>query len=181
MSHLRIFEQDTPSKPVVDVSDHAAIARALGEVGIRFERWEPSHPVRPGDPSNEIIEAYRTEIERLMTSEGYRTVDVVSLSADHPDKDKLRRKFLDEHTHSEDEVRLFVAGEGLFFLHLQSKVYEVLCTAGDLISVPDGTRHWFDMGPNPNFVAIRLFTDPAGWVANHTGDTIASSFTGLAN
>jgi 1,2-dihydroxy-3-keto-5-methylthiopentene dioxygenase len=51
-----------------------------------------------------------------------------------------------------------------------------LCERGDLISVPAGTRHWFDMGPAPRFTAIRLFTTPAGWVANFTGEPIARGF-----
>ena len=71
--------------------------------------------------------------------------------------------------------------EGLFSLHLDDHVYEVLCTKGDLIGVPDNTRHWFDMGPNPNFVAIRIFTNPAGWVADFTGSDIAQRFPRLAN
>ena len=116
-----------------------------------------------------------------MASDGYQTFDVVSLSEDHPEKDAMRQKFLAEHTHSEDEVRFFVAGEGLFSLHVDSRVYEVLCTRGDLISVPANTRHWFDMGPRPNFVAIRLFNNPEGWVANFTGDDIADRFHRLEN
>lgn len=88
----------------------------------------------------------------------------------------LRRKFLDEHTHSEDEVRFFVAGSGLFSLHLGSQVFEVRCEQGDLISVPANTKHWFDMGPEPSFVAIRLFTNPTGWVAHFTGNQIAIQF-----
>ncbi len=52
----------------------------------------------------------------------------------------------------------------------------MLCEEGDLISVPAGTRHWFDMGPNPRFTAIRLFTNADGWIANFTGDTIADRF-----
>jgi 1,2-dihydroxy-3-keto-5-methylthiopentene dioxygenase len=52
----------------------------------------------------------------------------------------------------------------------------VICEQGDLISVPDGTTHWFDMGPRPHFTAIRLFTNPEGWVANFTGSDIASRF-----
>jgi 1,2-dihydroxy-3-keto-5-methylthiopentene dioxygenase len=91
----------------------------------------------------------------------------------------MRTKFLEEHTHSEDEVRFFVAGQGLFTLHIGHKVYELLCTKGDLIGVPDGTRHWFDMGPAPHFVAIRLFTNPAGWVAEMTGSDIARRFSRL--
>ncbi|MEC9482011.1 MAG: cupin, partial [Halomonas sp.] len=54
--------------------------------------------------------------------------------------------------------------------------YVIGCAAGDLISVPAGTPHWFDMGPEPNFMAIRLFTDSQDWVARMTGSDIASRF-----
>jgi 1,2-dihydroxy-3-keto-5-methylthiopentene dioxygenase len=88
----------------------------------------------------------------------------------------MRKKFLDEHFHKEDEVRFFVAGSGLFTLHVDDKVYEILCEAGDLVGVPDGTKHWFDMGPEPSFVAIRFFTEPDGWVGHFTGTDIAQRF-----
>ena len=88
----------------------------------------------------------------------------------------LRRKFLDEHTHAEDEVRFFVEGEGTFYLHLGGRVFRTLCCRDDLISVPAGTPHWFDMGPAPRFAAIRLFTNPEGWVARFTGSPIAEGF-----
>ena len=104
---------------------------------------------------------------------------MVSRNPTRPDKAALRQKFLNEHTHAEDEVRFFVAGRGLFTLHLGDQVHEVLCEKDDLISVPAGTRHWFDMGPEPYFVAIRVFTNPAGWVANFTGDDIAARFPRL--
>jgi mannose-6-phosphate isomerase-like protein (cupin superfamily) len=96
--------------------------------------------------------------------------------SDVPDRAAFRQKFLNEHTHSEDEVRFFVAGAGQFTLHIGEKVYEVLCEKGDLIGVPDGTRHWFDMSESPYFVAIRLFTNKEGWVANFTGEDIAEQF-----
>jgi 1,2-dihydroxy-3-keto-5-methylthiopentene dioxygenase len=108
-------------------------------------------------------------------------MDVVSLAADNPNKAELRKKFLDEHRHGEDEVRFFVDGEGLFSLHIGDRVFEVLCQKGDLISVPANTPHWFDMGPNPHFVAIRLFNNPDGWVARFTGSDIAKGFTRLDN
>ena len=107
--------------------------------------------------------------------------DVISLPAGDPRASDMRRKFLSEHTHGEDEVRFFVAGQGLFTLHVSDRVYEVLCEAGDLIGVPALTRHWFDMGPNPDFVVIRLFNNPEGWVASFTGDAIADRFHRLDN
>ena len=69
----------------------------------------------------------------------------------------------------------------MFYLRAAGKVHMTLCERGDLISVPAGTRHWFDMGPTPHFTAIRLFTTPAGWVANFTGIPIARSFPSYGN
>ncbi|TAM95326.1 MAG: cupin [Rhodanobacteraceae bacterium] len=181
MSRLRVYDQREPARPLATQFDHAMIARTLGEVGVRFERWDTSKPVAPGASQDEVIAAYRDDIERLKHEKGYRAVDVISLTADHPQKDALRQKFLSEHTHSEDEVRFFVAGQGQFTLHIGARVYDVLCEQGDLIGVPDGTRHWFDMGPNPHFVAIRLFTNPEGWVATFTGEDIAERFPRLEN
>ncbi len=86
------------------------------------------HRAGCADPET-VIAAYRRDIDRLMQTEGYQAVDVISLNADHPDKATLRQKFLNEHTHSEDEVRFFVAGRGLFTLHIDDRVYESsLCT-----------------------------------------------------
>ncbi len=176
MSRLRIFDENRPDQPGVATSDHAEMARHLGAIGVRFEQWEAAEPIVPGDPAEKVLAAYDRDIQRLMQENGYQAVDVISLNPDHPDREALRHKFLNEHTHSEDEVRFFVAGSGLFTLHVNDKVYEVLCEAGDLIGVPDGTPHWFDMGPSPHFVAIRLFTNVEGWVANFTGADIAARF-----
>lgn len=181
MSRLRVYDQREPARPLATQLDHAMIAETLKEVGVRFERWRADKAIAPGASQDEVIAAYRDDIERLKREQGYKAVDVISLNADNPQKDALRQKFLSEHTHSEDEVRFFVAGQGQFSLHIGERVYDVLCEAGDLIGVPDGTRHWFDMGPNPHFVAIRLFTNPDGWVAKFTGADIAARFPRLEN
>lgn len=176
MSRLRIFEESKPQSPLTELDKHASIAEALGKIGVRFEQWEASQPIAPGASPDEVLAAYHSDIDRLMVDYGYQAVDVISLAPDHPDRATLRQKFLSEHTHSEDEVRFFVAGSGQFTLHVDGKVYDILCEKGDLIGVPDGTRHWFDMSESPYFVAIRLFTNKEGWVANFTGDDIAGQF-----
>ena len=181
MSELKIFSETNPGRPELVSTDHATIAEQLGLVGVRFERWHTDADLGAGAAQEEVIDAYREDIDRLMRKGGYQTVDVISLTADHPDKQALRKKFLSEHTHSEDEVRFFVYGEGLFSLHIKDKVYEILCQRGDLIGVPAMTTHWFDMGPNPNFTAIRLFNNPEGWVASFTGNDIAERFSRLEN
>jgi 1,2-dihydroxy-3-keto-5-methylthiopentene dioxygenase len=181
MSNLKVFRAAQPRNPELIVNDKPAMAEELAKVGVRYEQWRAQAVLSENPSQEEVIDAYRDDIERLKREQGYRTVDVVSITPDHPQKAAARGKFLDEHRHSEDEVRFFVEGQGLFTLHIGERVYEVLCTKGDLISVPADTPHWFDMGPNPRFVAIRLFNNETGWVARFTGDDIALRFNRLEN
>ena len=176
MTRLRIFTADDGATATLDSGNPVEIAEALKPIGVRYERW-PLRDVAAGADPDATLAAYAPEIDKLKTEQGYQSVDIVNLAPDHPDRAALRGKFLSEHRHSEDEVRFFVAGEGLFTLHADDEhVYAILCTAGDLISVPAGMRHWFDMGPSPSFTAIRLFENPDGWIAKFTGDTIADRF-----
>jgi 1,2-dihydroxy-3-keto-5-methylthiopentene dioxygenase len=176
VSRLRIFNEEHPDAPVLSTEDRAAMARELAAIGVGYEQWEASRPVAPGASQDDVLAAYRADIDRLVAERGFRSVDVVSIAPDNPQREAMRAKFLDEHFHKEDEVRFFVAGSGLFTLHVDGNVYEILCTQGDLIAVPDSTRHWFDMGPEPSFVAIRFFTEPDGWVGHFTGTDIARKF-----
>ena len=176
MSRLRIFAEDRPDAPLSVTADRTEMAAQLRTIGVRFEQWQASAPIAPGASPDEVMAAYRADIDRLVAENGFRTVDVVSIAPDNPNREAMRAKFLDEHYHQEDEVRFFVAGAGLFTLHVENRVYEVKCEQGDLIGVPDRTRHWFDMGPAPHFVAIRFFTEPDGWVGHFTGTDIAQRF-----
>jgi len=180
MSELRIYSDQDPTAAQI-FTEHDAIASELDAAGVKFERWTADRVLSDTATQEEIIAAYRDSVDRLMTRYGFQSVDVISLRPDHPDKEALRAKFLDEHTHSDFEVRFFVDGQGQFYIHQNDKVYSVLCEQGDLISVPANTPHWFDMGPNPSFKCIRLFTTPEGWVANFTGSRIAQRFPRLEN
>jgi len=174
MTTLSIFQQNQPQAAHTVTTDPQVIRNTLASQGVRFEQW-PTRELPASATQEQILEAYADEVASLKQECGFQTADVVSLTADHPDKDAFRQKFLDEHTHSEDEVRFFVRGQGLFYLHFGDQVYALMCEKNDLISVPDGTRHWFDMGPEPEFTCIRLFSNPEGWVASFTGEEIASA------
>lgn len=176
MSQLSIY--DETGVRLAEHTEAPAIADALRQVGILFEQWTVRPELANAD-ADTILASYGDEITRIATAGGYQSHDVVAMQPDHPQRDAMRQKFLDEHTHAEDEVRFFAAGQGLFSLHIDDRVYQVVCTAGDLLSVPAGTPHWFDMGAAPSFTAIRWFTNPDGWVAQHTGSTIAKQFPGL--
>ena len=175
MSRLQVFAENDGATLLLDTSDADVIAGALGEIGVMFERW----PLKPLDAESDILTVYADEVARLTEAGGYRSIDVARIAPDHPERATMRDKFLSEHTHGEDEVRFFVEGEGLFTLHHDARVFNMLCSAGDLISVPAGMRHWFDMGAAPRFTAIRLFVNTDGWVAAFTGSDIAQRFPRL--
>ncbi len=174
MSRLTVWDAATQQE-VLRTEDATAIAATLAPLGVRFERWDGVQ-VPDGASNDEILAAYRPWLDKLMGETGAGSADVVSLTPDHPQAAAMREKFLNEHTHSEDEVRFFVKGAGDFVLHVGGKVYDAHCVQGDLLSVPAGTQHWFDAGDKPYFTALRVFTDPAGWVAEFTGTDMAQRF-----
>ena len=182
MSDLQVFDAtgEAAQLPKLTTNDPTVIAAELAERGIGFERWPARAELPAGAGPDAVLAAYAQEIQAVHARGSYPTVDAIRMTPDHPDREALRQKFLSEHTHAEDEVRFFVEGRGLFCLHLGEEVLQVLCEADDWISVPAGTKHWFDMGAEPSFCAIRFFDNPEGWVAQFSGDPIADRFPRLS-
>lgn len=176
MSSLTIYPDARPHEPEGTFSEFDAIRRELSAIGVRFERVDASIPLPDGAGQDDVLAAYQHVVDAEKVKHGYNTVDVARIKPDAPNAAQARLKFLSEHTHSEDEERIMVEGSGCFYLHARERVYQVVCTRGDLISVPEGMRHWFDMGPRPEFAAIRFFIRPDGWVGHFTGDGIADRF-----
>ncbi len=166
-------------EPYERYTDCREISAKLDQVGVLFERWGASQPLPNEADQETILATYAEPVTRLKQKYGFQSADVITVTPDHPEREALRQKFLAEHTHSDFEVRFFVGGRGLFYLHPGNQVYVVLCQAGDLISVPAGTPHWFDMGERPVLKAIRLFTTPEGWVAEYTGSAVSQRFPKL--
>jgi len=175
-AHAQARQAAMQPLPELLTSDAELIASELQQRGIGFARWPARAQLSAAASQDEILAAYASEIERVQQDGGYATVDAIRLSPDHPDRAALRQKFLAEHTHSADEVRFFVEGRGLFCLHIGAEVLQLICEQDDWISVPAGTRHWFDMGPAPQFCALRFFNNSEGWVADFTGDRIADAY-----
>ncbi|MEV6823662.1 cupin [Amycolatopsis sp. NPDC051102] len=179
MTLLQVMPADDGANVVLRTEDITEIAAELAPYGIRMERWA-TVPLTGDAGQEQVLAAYASEVERVSAEGSYPIVDVVRLVPDDSDPEwpakaqAARTKFLEEHTHDEDEVRFFVEGSGCFYLHLDGKVYAVVCTEGDLMSVPAGTTHWFDMGTRPYFCAIRFFQEADGWVAGFTGDPISN-------
>ncbi|MEV0390039.1 cupin domain-containing protein [Nonomuraea sp. NPDC050643] len=178
MTYLTVYSDNEQPETLLETEDSAEIEAALKDIDVVLRHWQVIDDLPPDAGQEEILAAYRAEVDRVIAEEGYTFVDVARLhpddSADWPQRAAAaRQKFLAEHTHDDDEVRYFVSGSGIFYLHVGGKVHAVLCEAGDLLSVPKNTTHWFDMGTRPAFTAIRFFHDDDGWVGDFTGSPIA--------
>ncbi len=155
----------------------AEVTRCLASVGIDYERWEPNAPVPAEATAEEILSAYAPQIERLKARGGYVTADVIDVNPETPGLDAMLAKFNVEHWHDEDEVRYIVAGRGLFHIHpRQGPVLAIEVEAGDLIRVPRGTWHWFDLCSDHRIRAIRLFQNPAGWTPRYTASGVDRNY-----
>src|ERR1051325_10751260 len=153
------------------------IASALANYGIEYERWTPAHPVAASAPAEEILRAYSREIEDIKRRGDYVTADVIDVTPTTSGLDEMLAKFSREHWHDEDEVRFIIAGHGLFHIHAKTgAVLAIEVEAGDLIRVPRGTLHWFNLCADRRIRAIRLFQDTAGWAPHYTDSRVDEKF-----
>ncbi|BBC92170.1 acireductone dioxygenase [Streptomyces griseofuscus] len=184
MTLLQIMPEDAPDQVLLRTTDDARITSELAAHGVSLRRWDVRSDDTPTLDDAALLELYRDRVDEVCAKDSMKLVDIARL---HPAPTEewreraatARRTFLEEHRHSEDEVRFFAHGRGMFTLHLDARVFAVVCEAGDLLSVPAGTRHWFDMGETPDFAAIRFFQEEDGWVGDFTGTPIAGRFPRL--
>jgi 1,2-dihydroxy-3-keto-5-methylthiopentene dioxygenase len=159
------------------IADASAIAEFLGGYGIAYERCEAPHTISAEAPPETVLAAYADTINELNARGGYTTADVIQVTPATPNLDAMLAKFSCEHWHDEDEVRLIVEGRGLFHVSPPAgPVFAIEVEAGDLISVPRGTRHWFDLCADRRIRAIRLFQDPTGWTPRYTNSGVDTNF-----
>ncbi len=152
------------------IEDEKSIATYLAGRGIDFERWTSNIDAGADASAEAVLAAYAGKIDELKARGGYVTADVIDVKPDTPGLDGMLARFNSEHWHDEDEVRFIVEGRGLFHIHpADGPVFAIEVEAGDLIRVPRGTHHWFDLCADRRIRAIRLFQDPSGWTPHYTG------------
>ena len=153
------------------------VRSCLAGFGIDYERWKADRALPSDATSEEILDAYAGDIDRLKQQGGYTTADVIDIHSDTPGLDAMLAKFNIEHWHDVDEVRYIIAGRGLFHIHpSQGPVVVIEVGEGDLIRVPRGTRHWFDLCGDRRIRAIRLFQDTAGWTPHYTNSGVDRNY-----
>lgn len=174
MARIRIQDENR------EITDTDEISAFLAPFGIWYEKWDVDGRIGPNATNEEILAAYAPEVERLKARGGFVTADVINVTRETPNLDALLAKFAKEHTHSEDEVRFTVKGSGVFHIHPDNgPVFAVQVESGDLINVPMGTKHWFDLCSDRNIRCIRLFQDVSGWTPSYIESGVHEKYTPL--
>jgi 1,2-dihydroxy-3-keto-5-methylthiopentene dioxygenase len=163
MALLRVPDEDRT------ITDAAEVTAFLAERGIEYERAGAAPGLTSDSTADEILAAWAPKIDDLKHRGGYVVADVIDVKPETPNLDAMLKRFASEHWHDEDEVRLIVEGRGLFHIHPEGRpVFALEVEAGDLIRVPRGTHHWFDLCGERRIRAIRLFQDQSGWTPHYT-------------
>ncbi|MBL8888776.1 MAG: cupin domain-containing protein [Planctomycetaceae bacterium] len=163
-----------------ELTDVQEIRNFLAPFGIWYENWDVAGRITKEATNEEILTAYQPEIERLKQQGGFVTADVINVNPGTPNLDAMLAKFDKEHTHSEDEVRFTVEGNGVFHIHPENgPVFSVTVTSGDLINVPRGTKHWFNLCQDRRIRCIRLFEDMSGWAPHYIDQPVHQQYAPL--
>ncbi|RAP78216.1 1,2-dihydroxy-3-keto-5-methylthiopentene dioxygenase [Paenibacillus montanisoli] len=162
------------------ISGEENVRAFLEKQEVLYEHWDASK--LPADLHNKfvlndeekqtILNTFDAEIRDLAARRGYQIWDVISLSDATPNIEELLKKFEQIHTHTEDEIRGIVAGRGIFIIKgdEQTGYFDVELEAGDVISVPENKAHFFTLMDNREIIAVRLFIEKDGWIANNIED-----------
>ena len=150
----------TKEKTIIDKKE---IKSLLEKYGLYSEFWKPD--VTDSGNSDPLIK-YKTQIETLKKKLNYASADCCSLDKSNPNLDKMLKPFMEEHHHTDDEVRFTVEGEGIFGVNpITDPSFEVYVEAGDLLIVPAMTRHWFELTDKKKICCIRIFKENPRWEA----------------
>jgi len=172
MARIRIQDENREITDVQEIRDF------LKPFGIWYEKWDVAGRIGPEATNEEILTAYAPEIERLKEAGNFVTADVINVSPATPNLDVMLAKFAKEHTHSEDEVRFTVRGSGVFHIHPENgPVFGIQVESGDLVNVPHGTQHWFDLCNDRTIRCIRLFQDQSGWTPHYIENSLHENYS----
>jgi 1,2-dihydroxy-3-keto-5-methylthiopentene dioxygenase len=160
----------------VTLQEPAEIKAFLAGIDIDYDQWEL---VDLGDlnDASAILAAYGPQIERVKEQGGYTSVDVINVNSFTPGLDAMLSKFNREHWHDEDEVRFTVRGRGLF--HISPPKHppvSVEVGPGDMIRVPRGTRHWFNLCGTRQITTVRFFQNKEGWTPHYTDSHLEENY-----
>ncbi|MFN2745946.1 MULTISPECIES: 1,2-dihydroxy-3-keto-5-methylthiopentene dioxygenase [Bacillus] len=179
MATIRIHDEQNT---VIENSEE--VKKYLDQQGVIYEQWDitklsaglrEKYDLTDAE-KQEILNSFQSEIKDISERRGYKAQDVISLSDENPKLDELLKNFKQEHHHTDDEVRFIVSGHGIFAIEGKDGVFfDCLLSPGDLISVPENTRHYFTLQEDRKVVAVRIFVTTEGWVPIYEREQVKQS------
>lgn len=166
---------------VEQIHSQEEVASFLESQEVIYENWDitklPESLVEKyllsDEEKAEILNVFAEEIADISKRRGYKAQDVISLSENTPNLEVMLTNFKQEHHHTDDEVRFIVSGHGVFVIQgKDGEFFEVHLNPGDLISVPENTRHYFTLEEDRKVVAVRIFVTTEGWVPIYEQDEV---------
>jgi len=163
------------------IKGHEEVSTFLANQEVIYEHWDinklPENLREKFDLSEEekeeILQAFKTDIDDISERRGYQASDIISLSDSNPKLDELLKNFERKHHHTDDEVRFIVSGHGVFIIKgKDDRFFEVHLDPGDLISVPEYILHYFTLAEDRKVVAVRIFVTVEGWVPVFQDETV---------
>jgi len=165
----------TPLSTGDAITDAADVASFLGERSIHFATWDIPAEAKALADLPRLDDSQKARLLELFAQQlgasSYPNADVIAIRPDLPGLEGALAKFDRLHYHDDDEVRAIVGGEGVFgFMGADDRQFLLHIVAGEYISVPARTWHWFYCTDSQNITALRLFEDMTGWVPHYRSD-----------
>merc|ERR1711964_228519 len=110
-------------------------------------------------------------LQKIRRERGYSYEDTITVNKDKlPAYESKIQMFFEEHLHTDEEIRLFLDGEGYFDARdNQGRWVRIEMVKGDMIVLPAGIYHRFTPGPSDYVKANRYFIGEPVWKAYNIG------------
>ena len=173
MARIRIQDENR------EITDTQEIREFLKPFGIWYEKWDVEGRIGPEATNEEILAAYAPEIERLNKAGGFVTADVINVSPATPESRRDARE-VHQGAHAQrgrSAVHGARAAACSTFIPKNGPVFAIQVESGDLINVPCGTQHWFDLCNDDTIRCIRLFQDQSGWTPHYVENSVHERYS----
>jgi 1,2-dihydroxy-3-keto-5-methylthiopentene dioxygenase len=179
------FAADTP------LPNTTAIEAALTPLGVTFGAWPLAEwlgeNLTPQALLAQSVESTLTALDAPIAAwkaeAGYESHDMVSLTPATANLAELLAMFDKPHHHTDDEVRLTLAGSGIFTIYPtpEHPGIKLIVEAGDWIVIPAGVMHDFTLTDVQEIVALRLFKTNPQWQAHYQWPAVETLSTASAS
>ncbi|MFT7518020.1 MAG: 1,2-dihydroxy-3-keto-5-methylthiopentene dioxygenase [Kiritimatiellia bacterium] len=161
------------------VTDFDTVAATLRTIGYNLQTWSVGDDealaallqkdALSTEEKEQVLDTLDHYFQTLKTDKGYAARDLVVLHPAIPGLDEKLKTFATPHTHTDDEVRYVIDGDGVFGLVLSDgEQAEIMVERQEYLSVPANAEHWFRLSSSKRIKCIRYFAENPVWQADFT-------------